>query len=91
ASIRTGSLAAAEEELRATLAAEPMNAPAYNLLGAIRELGGQAMDAQVFYRIAAIIDVQYKPARANLDRIANWPRTGTIDFGTGVTDHASHE
>ncbi|MFZ1730666.1 MAG: response regulator [Bacteroidota bacterium] len=89
--IRTVSLLAAEEELRAALANDPMNAEAYNLLGAIREIDGETMDAQVFYRIASVVDIQYLPARANLDRIASWPRTGAIDFGTEGADHVSHD
>jgi DNA-binding NtrC family response regulator len=91
ASISTGALSAAEEELRAALAVDPMNAAAYNLLGAIRETDGETVDAQVFYRIATTIDIRYKPARANLDRISSWPLNGSIDFGTGGTDHASQE
>jgi DNA-binding NtrC family response regulator len=90
-SILTGSIPVAEEELRAALATDPMSAAAYNLLGAIREIDGRTMDAQVFYRVASVIDIRYKPARANLDRIASWPRTGNIDFGTEGVGHASHD
>ncbi len=90
-SIITGALQAAEELVRAALAADPMSAAAYNLLGVIREKGGVPIDAQIFYRVATIINIRYQPARSNLDRIGQWPRSGAIDLGEGDGTHASHE
>ncbi len=90
-SIRAGSMLAAEEQLRAALAADPKNAATYNLFGAVRELSGETLEAQMYYRVAGTINVRYQPARANLERIAQWPRSGEIDFGEGDAAHASHE
>lgn len=90
-SIVIGSLPSAEAELRAAIAMDPLNAAAYNLFGIIRELDGKMLDAQLCYRLATTIDRRYAPARANLDRIASWPQTGSIDFGTGEQRHASHD
>lgn len=89
-SIRVRALPAAEEQLRAALATAPMNAAVFNLLGVVRELDNRSLDAQIFYRLATTVDMHYEPARANLDRLATWPHTGSIELGTGGSDNASH-
>jgi DNA-binding NtrC family response regulator len=90
-SITAGALQAAEEQIRAALAADPMCAAAYNLLGVVREKHGLPIDAQIFYRVATIINIRYQPARSNLDRIGQWPRSGAIDLGEGDGIYASNE
>ncbi|MBE0644250.1 MAG: response regulator [Bacteroidetes bacterium] len=89
-SIHAKELPAAEEQLRAVLATDPLSAPAFNLLGIIREIQRNNTDAQVFYRLAITADLQYGPANANLERIGTWPHSGTIDFGSEETDHVTH-
>lgn len=90
-SIVSGSLLVAEEQVRAALATEPKCAPAYNLLGVIRERNGLPIDAQIFYRIATTINPRYLPARSNLDRIGQWPRSGDTDLGERDGNHAENE
>lgn len=90
-SVMNGALQAAEEQLRAALAADPLCAATYNLLGVVREKNGLPADAQIFYRVATIINNRYQPARSNLDRIGQWPRSGTIDLGEGDGLHAANE
>jgi lipoprotein NlpI len=68
--------------VRKAIAADPAKAEAYNLLGALLEIKGDAVEAQKFYRAALDIDPTFKPAHANLDRITSWHKFGPIDIGT---------
>jgi DNA-binding response OmpR family regulator len=82
---------AARDQVRSAIAADPGHPEAYNLLGALFEIKGDAVDAQKFYRAALDIDPTYKPARANLERTTSWHKLGNIDLGPGVKDIAGRK
>jgi DNA-binding response OmpR family regulator len=74
--------ATARETARRAIAADPGQPEGYNLLGALLEIKGDALEAQKFYRAAVDIDPTFKPARANLDRATSWNQLGKIDMGS---------
>jgi len=71
----------ARKTVRKAIAADPGQPEAYNLLGALLEIGGDMFDAQKFYLAAMDIDPRYKPARANLKRTTSWKKSDNIDLG----------
>lgn len=71
----------ARKTVRKAIAADPGQPEAYNLLGALLEIGGDMFDAQKFYLAAMDIDPKYKPARANLKRTTSWKKSDNIDLG----------
>ncbi len=73
---------AAREVISRAVALEPGQPEAYNLLGALNEVGGDRLEAQKFYRAALDIDPTYKPARTNLDRLVTWRQPGRLDLGS---------
>jgi DNA-binding response OmpR family regulator len=80
------SFAKARETARKAIAADPAQAEAYNLLGALLEIKGDVLEAQKFYRAALDIDPAFKPAQANLDRTTSLEKIGKIDFGLNQRD-----
>jgi DNA-binding response OmpR family regulator len=74
--------AAARETARKAIGVDPAQPSAYNLLGALFEIKGDALEAQKFYRATLDIDPTYKPAQVNLDRVTSWHKFGHIDMGT---------
>ncbi len=54
---------------------------AFNLLGVIREIQRDIVDAQKYYRAALALDPAYEPARRNIERTARWERDGAIVIG----------
>ncbi len=54
---------------------------AFNLLGVIREIQRDIVDAQKYYRAALALDPSYEPARKNIGRTARWERDGAIVIG----------
>jgi DNA-binding response OmpR family regulator len=75
------SFAAARETARKSIAADPGQPEAYNLLGALLEIKGDWLEAQKFYRAALDIDPTFKAASANLERTASLHKFGKIDLG----------
>lgn len=75
---------AARESIRKSIAADPGQPEAYNLLGALLEIRGDWVEAQKFYRAALDIDPAFKPASVNLDRTTSWYKLGKIDLGTDM-------
>jgi len=75
------SFSAARETVRKSIAADPAQPEAYNLLGALLEIKGDWLEAQKFYRAALDIDPTFKPAWANLERATSWNKYGRIDLG----------
>jgi DNA-binding response OmpR family regulator len=75
------SFAAARETARKSIAADPGQPEAYNLLGALFEIKGDWLEAQKFYRAALDIDPTFKAAWANLERTASFHKFGKIDLG----------
>jgi DNA-binding response OmpR family regulator len=73
------------------IAADPQKPEAYNLVGALLEIKGEALEAQKFYRAALDIDPTYKPARANLERTASWHMVGKIELGPEEEESESRE
>ena len=71
---------AAAEHVRQAIAADASKAEGLNLIGAILELQGDRSAALKNYRAAIALDPTYKPAMANLDRAASWPRSGGIEL-----------
>ncbi|MFO7898510.1 MAG: response regulator [Planctomycetota bacterium] len=59
---------AAREHVRQATAADPEQAEAFNLLGALLEMKGERLEAQRQYRIAIDLDPAYEPAKKNLGR-----------------------
>ncbi len=80
--ITNRSFGAAVETVHRAIAADPAQAEAYNLLGALLEIRGDAAEAQKFYRAALDIDPTFQPARANLERVTSWNKFGKIDLGS---------
>jgi len=71
----------AEEHVRKAIGLDASRAEAFNLLGALQELRGDGLGAAKSYRSAYALDLTYKPARINLERIAAIPRSsGTISL-----------
>jgi DNA-binding NtrC family response regulator len=68
----------ARQLVRRAMAADPGQPEAYNLLGALLEMGGDWLQAQKFYRAALDIAPGYKPARANLERTTSFDKRGVI-------------
>jgi DNA-binding response OmpR family regulator len=80
------SFAAARETARKSIAADPGQPEAYNLLGALLEIKGDWLEAQKFYRAALDIDPTFKAASANLERTASFHKFGKIDLGPESTE-----
>ncbi|MBI4776067.1 MAG: response regulator [Deltaproteobacteria bacterium] len=85
------SFALARETARKAIAADPAQAEAYNLLGALLEIKGDRLEAQKFYRAALDIDPTFKAAWANLDRTTSWDKFGKIDLGPDSSDTQSRD
>ncbi|MEZ4529302.1 MAG: response regulator [Desulfobacterales bacterium] len=83
--------ASATETVRKSIAADPGQPEAYNLLGALLEIRGDAQEAQKFYRAALDIDPTFQPARANLERITSWNKFGRIDLGSDKNSSLARE
>jgi DNA-binding response OmpR family regulator len=73
--------ALAGETLGKAVAFDPSRPEAYNLLGALFEIGNDRLEALKFYRAALDIDPTFGPASANLERATSWNRYGRIDLG----------
>lgn len=76
----------AQQAVRRAIAEDPAQPEAYNLLGALFEIEGDWLEALRFYRAALDIEPTFKPAAANLDRVASHHRFGAIDLGAGEVD-----
>jgi DNA-binding NtrC family response regulator len=72
---------AAAEHVRQAIAADPSQAEAFNLLGAICEIRGNVSEARKNYRAALALDPTYAPAEANLGRTTGPGGSGGIDIG----------
>lgn len=53
---------------------------AYNNLGAVKEMKGDALAALKFYRAAYAFMPSFEPARSNIHRVTNWTREGDISL-----------
>jgi Flp pilus assembly protein TadD len=60
--------AEARAHLDEALSEESRRAEAFNLLGVLDEVRGNASAARTHWRIALLLDPAYAPARENLDR-----------------------
>jgi len=69
---------AAVEHVRKAIALDPARPEAFNLLGALREIQHNVLDAQKYYRAALDLDPTYKPAKDNLNRSTRWERGADI-------------
>ena len=58
----------AVEDLKTAIAIEPGKPHAFNLMGAVCELRGDAAGARKYYRTAYWIDPTYTPSRLNIER-----------------------
>jgi len=87
--ISDGDFRIARDIASRSIASDPGKPDAYNLLGALLEIGGKWLEAQKFYRAALAMDPTYKPAEANLERSVSGHRLGRIELGmsddTGVS------
>lgn len=70
--------ATARELAIKAIGADPGKPEAYNLLGALLEIGGEIFEAQKFYRAALDVDPTYQPARSNLERATSWNPMGKV-------------
>jgi DNA-binding response OmpR family regulator len=77
----------ASASARKAIAIDPSQPEVYNLLGALLDIQGDWLEAQKFYRAALDIDPTYKPAWANLERLASF-RVGTINLGPDTHEDA---
>jgi CheY-like chemotaxis protein len=71
----------AGEIVRKAIAMDPGRPEAFNLLGALYEIKGDALAAQKFYRAALDVDPAFKPAWTNLNRTTSWNKSGGVDLG----------
>lgn len=67
--------------VRQAIGQDPSEAAAYNLLGAVEEIGGAGLEAQKYYRAALDVDPTYRPARSNLERVAGLSSGGSVQLG----------
>jgi DNA-binding response OmpR family regulator len=82
-SIEEGHTEAAVEHARRAISIDPERPEAFNLLGAILEVGGDRGNAQMHYRAALSLDPSYEPAQTNLSRSTSWkPTVGPILLGS---------
>jgi DNA-binding NtrC family response regulator len=72
----------ATRDLRQAIAIDSTKPEAFNLLGALKEMDGDWLDALKQYRAAIALDPTYKPANENVNRIVTLHQRGTnIDLG----------
>lgn len=74
--------ASAQEQIRQAIAGDPSKPEAFNLLGALKEMDGDWLEALKQYRAALSLDPAYKPADKNVERIVNLHQRG-IDINLG--------
>jgi DNA-binding response OmpR family regulator len=74
---------AAVEQVRKAISLDPTRPEAFNLLGALREVQGNRLEAQKNYRAALSLDPSYAPAIQNLERSTSWGgrKAGPIILG----------
>ncbi len=81
-SIEEGHMEAAVEHAHRAISIDPERPEAFNLLGAILEMGGDRTNAQTHYRAALSLDPSYEPAQKNLSRSTSWKHlAGAIILG----------
>jgi len=81
-SVEEGHMEAAVEHAHRAISIDPERPEAFNLLGAILEIGGDRSNAQTHYRAALSLDPSYEPAQKNLSRSTSWkPLVGAIILG----------
>jgi DNA-binding response OmpR family regulator len=74
---------AALEYIKKAIALDPSQAEAFNLMGALKEIQGDDLEANKNYRAALALDPRYKPAAQNLDRAIKDRTRGNLSFGRG--------
>jgi len=79
--IGEGEFDAAKEHVRQAIAADATKPDAFNLLGALLEMGGNKLEGQKNYRVALALDPTYKPADKNLGRTTGLTSGGGISLG----------
>jgi DNA-binding response OmpR family regulator len=75
----------------AAAAADVSRPEAFNLLGAIKEILGETLAAQKYYRAALALDPTYGPAQHNLTRATTLDTRGSIDVGAKPGSHGRSE
>jgi DNA-binding response OmpR family regulator len=73
--------AAAAEHVRLAIAVDSSRPEAFNLLGAILDIGGDHLQAQKNYRAALALDPSYGPAQQNLSRSVQMKPDGPLSLG----------
>jgi DNA-binding NtrC family response regulator len=81
---------AAQEHVRQAIAADSTKPEAFNLLGALIELRGDWLEALKQYRAALALDPTYKPADANLERVASRHKKG-LGISLGDSQNSEEE
>jgi DNA-binding NtrC family response regulator len=79
--IQQGQFEAAQEHVRAAIAADATKPEGFNLLGVLLEMSGNKLEAQKNYRAALALDPTYKPANENLSRTTGLTPGGGISLG----------
>jgi len=74
---------AADVYVRNAITIDNSRPEAFNLLGALKEIGSDYTEAQKFYRVALDLDATYEPAQKNLSRTTAWNREGEIIIDSG--------
>ncbi len=72
---------AAFEHLRRAMYIDHGRPEVFNLMGAVRELRRDFVEARKYYRAALSIDPTFEPAMKNLERVTSWHKKGSIVFG----------
>lgn len=79
--ISDGRHAAARDLFERAISLNASKPDAYNLLGAVTEIMGDALQAQKYYRAALAVDPSYQPSQKNLDRAVKRRKEGEIVLG----------
>jgi tetratricopeptide (TPR) repeat protein len=83
AAVEAIDFASAEAWSEKAVAVEPAGPDGFNLLGGLRELRGDRLQAQKYYQAALALDPGHLPARSNLRRSTELSAGGTPDLGGG--------
>ena len=80
-SIKQGDFHQGLSRLQKSVALDPTNHLALNMLGAMMEITGRKLEAQKCYRAALALEPRYQPARQNLERLVLGQGRGEINLG----------
>jgi DNA-binding NtrC family response regulator len=75
---------AATEHIRKALSLDNSRPEALNLMGALKEIDNNSLEAQKYYRAALSLDPTFKPAKRNLERLTGSLMKSDVIIDTGI-------